>query len=190
MRERASETRRYGTPMGPLDGWRFCPRCAAEVAAEGGRVECPSCGFVAYANPVPAVSALVVDDAGRLLLARRAVEPYAGMWDSLGGFLEEGEEPLEALRRELLEEAAIEVDVGVFLGFFLDRYGGDDGSVSVLNLAWEASISAGEPVPADDVAELRWFGRDELPPDEEIAFTWLAPCLREWRTSSAEDGEG
>jgi len=143
-------------------------------------VGCPACGFVQYANPVPATAALVVDDAGNLLLARRAFEPHAGKWDSLGGFLEEGEDPLEALHRELLEEAAIEVDVGAFLGLFLDRYGGDDGSVSVLNLVWEATIAAGEPTPADDVAELRWFARDELPPDDETAFTWLAPFLRTW----------
>jgi hypothetical protein len=39
------------------------------------RVTCPVDGFVAYANPKPAANAFVVDDAGRVLLARRAAEP-------------------------------------------------------------------------------------------------------------------
>ena len=36
-------------------------------------------------------------------LARRVAEPGAGLWDLLGGFIDEGEEPLAALRRELEE---------------------------------------------------------------------------------------
>jgi len=187
MRERASETRRYGTPMGTLDGWRFCPRCAVEVAPEGGRVECPSCGFVAYANPVPAVSALVVDDTGRLLLAKRAVEPDAGLWDTVGGFVEEGEDALGALQREVLEETGLEVEVGDFVGAYADRYGDEPEAPTALILAWEALAVRGEPHPADDVAEVRWFARDALPSDDELAFRWLARCLREWRpTHSAE----
>jgi hypothetical protein len=53
----------------------------------------------------------------------------------------------------------------------------------VLNLVWEATVVAGEPTPADDVAELRWFLRDELPPDDEIAFNRFGPFLRDWAKS-------
>ena len=91
----------YGTPVGILAGWRYCPRCASELAVREARVECEKCGFVHYAKSAPAVSALVVDDAGRMLLARRAHDPDAGLWDTLGGFLDEGEHPLDGLRREL-----------------------------------------------------------------------------------------
>jgi len=42
---------------------------------------------------------------------------------------------------------------------------------------WEASVVSGEPSPADDVSELRWFALDELPPPEECAFRWVAPFL-------------
>jgi hypothetical protein len=38
----------------------------------------------------------------------------------------------------------------------------------------------GEEHPADDVTELRWFPRDELPPEGDFAFRWLAPSLRAW----------
>jgi ADP-ribose pyrophosphatase YjhB (NUDIX family) len=122
----------------------------------------------------------VLDDTGRVLLARRAFEPDAGLWDIPGGFLEEGEEPLAGLRRELLEETGLSIEVGDFLGAFVDTYGEGPEANAVLNLVWEARVSGGEPTAADDVAELRWFSRDALPPDEELAFRWLAPSLRGW----------
>lgn len=173
----------YGTRVGILRSWRYCPRCAAELDQSASRVQCPACGFVHYANSVPAVSAFVVDAQRGLLLARRAHEPDAGLWDTPGGFLDEGEEPRAALLRELREEAGVEIEIGDFFGMFLDRYGAGDEAPWVLNLAWETTISAGEPVPADDVAELRWFAPAALPPDDELAFGWLAGALREWRQS-------
>jgi 8-oxo-dGTP diphosphatase len=170
--------------MVALHDWRFCPRCAGNLTRHADRVECSSCGFTQYANAVPAVSALVIGEDGRLLLARRAGEPDAGRWDTPGGFLEEREHPLDALRRELLEETGLEVEVDRFVGAYVDDYGRDEESPTVLNLVWDAHPVRGDARPADDVSELRWFGRDELPPDDEIAFNWLAPVLREWANRS------
>ena len=102
------------------------------------------------------------------------------MWDSLGGFLEEGEDPLDGLRRELREETGLDIEPGAFVGAFIDTYGLDDDAPAVLNLVWEATAGEGEPTAADDVTELRWFEPDDLPADDEIAFRWLAPSLRAW----------
>ncbi|MGH3138050.1 MAG: NUDIX domain-containing protein [Gaiellaceae bacterium] len=169
--------------MGVLIGWRFCPRCGLPVTPEEDRVQCESCGFVHYANSVPAVSALVVDDERCVLLARRAVEPDLGLWDTPGGFLEEGEEPIVALRRELLEETGLTIEIGDFVGMFTDRYGDGATAPSVLNLVWEVRIAGGAPRAADDVSELRWFAPAALPEESELAFRWLGPCLREWSAS-------
>ena len=166
--------------MGVLHGWRFCPRCAASLEHGRGRVDCSACGFAHYANPVPAVAALVVDGRGRLLLARRARPPDEGLWDTPGGFLDEGEHPLDALRRELLEETGLEILVGDFVGALVDVYGEAPDARSVLNLVWEATVAAGEPAPADDVSELRWYVPEELPGDDELAFRWVGPALRAW----------
>lgn len=151
--------------MGILDGWRFCPRCATPTEPREESVACPSCGFVAWANSVPAVQALVELD-GRLLLARRALDPGRGLCDLPGGFLREGEHPLDGLRRELHEETGLEVEPGEFRGAWLDPY---DGRF-VLGLTWDATVLSGEPRPADDVAELWWAEPDELPAPEAFAF--------------------
>jgi ADP-ribose pyrophosphatase YjhB (NUDIX family) len=163
-----------------LAGWRYCPRCAAKLTHVGSRVECPACGFVRWANPLPAVAALVVDDEGRLLLGRRAFEPDVGMWDTIGGFLEEDEDAIAGLRREVLEETGLDVSVGEFVGAFSDSYGVGDDAPIALNLVFEARMLGGEARAADDVTELGWFPRDALPADDELAFRWMRVALRQW----------
>lgn len=148
------------------------------MAPDGARVECGPCGFVAYGHSDPTASALVLDSEGRVLLARRAWEPHAGKWDLPGGFLDEAEHPLDALRRELLEETALVVEPLEFVGVWIDRYGDGDDASPTLNLYWTARVVGGEPAPADDVSELRWFPLDALPPDGEIAFRNVAEALR------------
>lgn len=168
--------------MGALHGWRTCPRCGATLEGDEGRLACAGCGSVYYANSAPTVCGLVEDADGRLLLGRRAIEPYRGMWDTLGGFLHEGEDVLDGLRRELREETALEVEPVAFLGAWVDRYGEDPGAVHTLNLFWIVRAVSGEPVPADDVAELAWFPADALPAREELAFTRVADVVEAWRS--------
>ena len=167
--------------MGELTGWRWCPRCRAELRGDASRVECPSCRFVSYASSKATAGALVEDGEGRVLLARRAVEPSKGSWDIPGGFLEEHEHPLDGLRRELREETGLEVEPRDFLGVWMDRYGGDSSAEATLNLYWTARAVGGEAKPADDVDDLRWFAADELPAPHELAFENVPLVLSAWR---------
>jgi ADP-ribose pyrophosphatase YjhB (NUDIX family) len=166
--------------MGELDGWRLCPRCGAELGGDAARLACDACGFIVYASSKPTAGALCVDN-GRVLLARRAHPPFEGFWDIPGGFLDEGEDPLDGLRRELREETGLEVEPQRFLGIWIDRYGGDSTADATLNLYWTARVVGGDAEPADDVSELRWFNRDELPAPDELAFENVPLVLAVWR---------
>lgn len=166
--------------MGELAGWKYCPRCRTSLAGDRRRLECPDCGLAVYASPKPTACALVTDSQGRLLLARRRDEPFAGCWDLPGGFVEEDEHPLAALRRELLEETGLEVEPLEFIGVWMDRYGGGDDARATLNLYWVARIVGGEAQAADDVSELGWFAPDQLPGPGETAFH-VADVLAAWR---------
>ena len=166
--------------MGELAGWRFCPRCRNELRGDERRVECPECGFVGYASSKPTACALV-EDGDRVLLARRAREPFKGRWDIPGGFLEVGEHPLDGLRRELREETGLDVEPLEFLGVWIDRYGYESTAEATLNFYWTARVTGGEAAPADDVDDLRWFARDQLPGPDELAFENVPLVLRAWQ---------
>ena len=164
-----------------LDGWTSCPRCRHELEREDRAVRCDNCGLSVYGTPAPTASAILVDEQGRVLLARRTNDPGAGLWDLLGGFVEEGEEALAALHREVEEETGLEIEPLEFLGGFPDRYG--DGGIYTLNLYWTARITGGElALEADELAEVAWFGPDELPDADEFAFTNTVEALTEWRS--------
>jgi len=166
--------------MGELDGWRLCPRCGAELGGDAARLACDACSFIVYASSKPTAGALCVDN-GRVLLGRRARPPFEGLWDIPGGFLNEGEDPLDGLRRELKEETGLEVEPQHFFGVWTDRYGSDSTADATLNLYWTARVVGGQAAPADDVSELRWFGRDELPAANELAFENVPLVLAAWR---------
>jgi len=59
------------------------------------------------------VAAAVLIERGRVLLTQRKKGTHlAGAWEFPGGKVEPGEDPRDALVRELREEVGIEVDVG------------------------------------------------------------------------------
>ena len=147
-------------------------------------MSCPECGFVMYGSSQPTACAIVLDEQGRVLLARRAHEPFAGHWDLPGGFLDEGEHPLDALVRELREETSLEVEPLEFVGIWMDRYGSGEDAPATLNLYWTARAVTGEPEPADDVTELGWFATDGLPTAGELAFH-IPEVLSAWRSQQA-----
>ncbi len=55
------------------------------------------------------VGAIIVNDDGRVMLLNHEFRTGSG-WGIPGGFMEAGEQPLEALRRELREEIGVELD--------------------------------------------------------------------------------
>jgi 8-oxo-dGTP diphosphatase len=162
--------------VGILAGWRFCPVCSGPLRHEPGKAECEQCGTPVYANPIPGSQALIERD-GSILLGRRRDDPGAGLWDIPGGFVEEFEHPLDALRRELREETGLEIETTEFLGLWMQPYDGR----SVLSLTWLARPAGGEERAGDDLTELRWFGPDELPGADELAFETYVEILSLWR---------
>jgi ADP-ribose pyrophosphatase YjhB (NUDIX family) len=63
------------------------------------------------AQPIVGVGAVIFRDDGAVLLVKRDREPGKGRWSLPGGAVELGETLMEALKREVREEASIGVEI-------------------------------------------------------------------------------
>jgi 8-oxo-dGTP diphosphatase len=110
------------------------------------------------------VAAGVVIEGGRVLLSKRKAGAHlAGAWELPGGKVLPGEDPREALRRELLEELGIAVTVGEVVDVTFHHY--PDRPDAMLLLFFLATRLPGSADPrALDVAAFEWAGPLSLDP--------------------------
>ncbi len=167
-----------------MKAFRYCPYCRTDLVTEHqegqDRQRCPGCGEWFYRNSKPCAGALVVDGQGRLLLARRAIEPFKGKWDIPGGYLEDGEHPEAGAIREVLEETGLRVRITGFGGIYMDTYGA--AGVSTLNVFYDAEVDGDIPgtlAAQDDVSELAWFAPEALPL-EDFSFENGKRAIADW----------
>jgi len=114
-------------------------------------------------RPLVGVGGVVIRDE-RTLLVRRGSAPLEGEWSIPGGMLELGETILEGVRRELLEETAIEVRVldliEVFERVTRDEAGKLKYHFVILDYLCEAM--GGEAQAGSDVTDVAWARESEL----------------------------
>lgn len=107
---------------------------------------------------------VVVWHGGKVLLIKRGKEPRAGQWSLPGGAQQLGETLVDTARRELREEAGIEVTLGDIVATLdlIDR--DDDGRVRYHYTLVDFTAEAGQPDlrAGDDAVDARWFERAEL----------------------------
>lgn len=114
---------------------------------------------------LPGASAVVVNSDGHLLLGRRS---DTFQWALISGILEPGEQPADAIVREVFEEAGILIRAEAVTSLSTDEpvlYQNGDWA-QYLNITFLCSVAQGEAFAADDDnVEIGWFAPDALPDD-------------------------
>ncbi len=143
---------------------KFCPRCGTEVEYKDKfgmvRPVCPQCRYIHFQDPKVA-AAVLVEEGSRVLLVRRANEPFRGLWTLPAGFVNGGENPAEAAARECLEETGLSVRVKRVLDVISGR---EHERGADFIIVYIAEVISGELAPADDADAAEWFERTALPP--------------------------
>jgi len=115
----------------------------------------PTCGFVQWGNPTPAVGALVEHD-GEIILARNALWPE-GWFALITGYLEAREEPKAAVEREVKEELNLDVVRTTLIGNYIFERKNE------VMLCYHV-VATGEVKLGSELSEYRRYQPQELKP--------------------------
>lgn len=135
---------------------RCCGRCGAYTKARdaGWRRQCRSCGASAFPRADPAIITLITHGE-RCLLAhhRRFSEPR---YTVLAGFVEPGEDIEDAVRREVREEAGVEVGEVRYLGSQPWPF-----PHNLMLGCWGEALSAELRLDSEELVDAVWASREE-----------------------------
>ena len=102
---------------------------------------------------IVAVSGLISHPDGRVLLIR---SPRRG-WEFPGGQVEEGENLIEALQREIQEETGVITSIGALVGIYSNIK-----SPTKLMFGFLGDYISGELQTSDESLETEWVARDSV----------------------------
>ncbi|MFJ6667992.1 NUDIX domain-containing protein [Streptomyces sp. NPDC091383] len=131
-------------------------------------------------SPVPAASAVVVDDSGRILLQRRRDN---GMWALPGGAMRIGESLPDCAVRETREETGFDVEIVGIVGTYSDPrhvFAYDDGEVrQEFSVCFLARPTAGHLAVSEESTDVRWFWPAEV--DALAMVPSIRKRVNDWR---------
>src|SRR5471030_1412005 len=114
-------------------------------------------------RPFLAVSAAIMRD-GKVLVVRRARKPALDLYTMPGGVVEAGETLFEAVRREVREETALDIEPVALAGHREAIMRDRDGKVErhFIILCFAARWRSGEPVLNEELDDARWLEPSEI----------------------------
>ncbi len=103
-----------------------------------------------------------ISDKNRLLIAKRNLKSsfLPGYFELPGGKIEFGEDPKEALKRELMEELNAEIEVGNPYHAFSFVF--KEGQVHGVEIAFFAKIKNPKSIICKEHEEIKWVTKEEL----------------------------
>jgi NAD+ diphosphatase len=155
---------------------RFCSNCgtATNLVDGGWRRDCPRCKALHFPRTDPVVIMLAID--GDRCLLGRSHRFQAGMWSCLAGYLEPGETIEEAVRREVREEAGIEVGE---VAYHSSQPWPFPSSLMIGCIA--EALGEDITIDAHEIDDARWFSREMVLAacrgETDASQLWLPPVM-------------
>ena len=158
---------------------KFCSNCGSDrialsIPAGDNRLRyvCPNCNHIHYQNPNMVVGCLATWE-GKILLAKRAIEPRYGYWNLPAGFLENGEAVEDGAIRETLEETKANVKIlGIHCIYSISR-------INQIYVIFLAEMQSSTFELTEESLDVKLFSPEEIP-WQEIAFPSSVFALRKY----------
>ncbi len=157
---------------------QFCLKCGnplTSITLDGQiREMCLKCGWVYY--PQWKVSAgCLIDKDNKLLLVRRATEPWLGCWYLPAGYVEIDETPDQAALRETREETGLKVKIGKLFGIYPFE---DDPRGKGILILYRAEVVGGRFASTPEISEIGYFSPAAIP--EPLTGAGHSAAINDW----------
>jgi 8-oxo-dGTP diphosphatase len=119
---------------------------------------CENCGWISY-DQLKATAGVFLVEGERLLLVKRAIDPWKGYWYLPAGFIESDESPIQAAEREGKEETCLEIKALSLIDVYFYN---DDPRGNGLLILYSGKIMGGEIGTNDEADEIRFFSPSEI----------------------------
>jgi 8-oxo-dGTP diphosphatase len=159
----------------------YCLKCGTELETRSldgrNREVCGRCGWIYYPQLKVGAGVLIEKD-GCLLLLQRAHEPWKGYWNLPAGYVEADENPIDAAKREAMEETGLDVEIG---GLFRVYYFDDDPRGNGIMFVYLAKSANGHLKIDDETSFAQYFSWQNIPDnlagggDNQVIVEW---CIR------------
>jgi ADP-ribose pyrophosphatase YjhB (NUDIX family) len=120
---------------------------------------------------------VIVNEAGEVLLLNHVLRPDSG-WGIPGGFLDAGEQPEAAFRREIKEETDLDLrDVSIYRARTLKRH---------IEIIFIATAIGEARVMSKEILELDWFTAETVPPEMSLDQQFLVRKALGWNAEATK----
>ena len=138
-----------------------CYHCSGAAEYDDSIPNCPEHGPLWLLRRNGPSASAIITRRGQILLRRRAREPWLGHWETPGGYVDEGEHPADAVRREVQEELGLLIEDVVLFDVFVDEWSPDQWAQNTVYVT-SPGVAAVRTDPRE-VAGWGWFPLEELP---------------------------
>lgn len=127
--------------------------------------------------PVPAVGVFIFHESG-IYLIKKGRGIFESQWCTPGGKIEYGENIIDTVHREVLEETNLEIENIKFITYeqAIEYDRNSNISRHFVFFNFQATVKSGVPIAADDATEIRLFPLNEI---QNIDIS--APTIRTFR---------
>lgn len=173
------------------DYYKYHPTTGKKLSREHENKFIDTDGNAFYDNPVPAVNVILINPEQEILLLERNENPHRGSLDFPGGFIENGENADQAIKREVKEELGFELDTLNYFSTYSDVYpqtiDGNELEIPIITIIYFSVLKRTPSFTINrEVINPKFYKFSEIP-SQKIKFKTIKMAISDFSSEFIED---